>query len=163
MLTRGRVGKHKVQEKTEERIVELGRGKYRGFNEHHLTEKLKQEEKIELSWVAPAVRTGGQGPGPGARLRSSTSSSSCMCRLHRPLAGGAAVPVSVHHTGRARASVCDAAASHAGLSARAIQITTRTTSSNKVPMPQTSFRLSRCWPPAPNRAGAPSVHPSRIM
>jgi hypothetical protein len=29
--------------------VELARGKYQGFNDHHLTEKLKEQEKIELS------------------------------------------------------------------------------------------------------------------
>jgi hypothetical protein len=28
------------------RIVELARGKYRGFNDRHLTEKLNQEEQI---------------------------------------------------------------------------------------------------------------------
>jgi transposase len=46
---RGRPSRHKVKEKTERRIVELARGKYRGFNDHHLTEKLKEEERIELS------------------------------------------------------------------------------------------------------------------
>ena len=46
---RGRVSRHKVKRKTERRIVELARGKYRGFNDHHLTEKLKEEERIELS------------------------------------------------------------------------------------------------------------------
>jgi len=46
---RGRPSRHKVKEKIERRIVELARGKYRGFNDHHLTEKLKEEERIELS------------------------------------------------------------------------------------------------------------------
>jgi transposase len=46
---RGRPSRYKVKEKTERRIVELARGKYRGFNDHHLTEKLKEEERIELS------------------------------------------------------------------------------------------------------------------
>jgi hypothetical protein len=31
------------------RVVALARGKYRGFNDHHLTEKLKEQEQIELS------------------------------------------------------------------------------------------------------------------
>lgn len=30
-------------------MVELARGKYKGFNDHHLTEKLKEQESIELS------------------------------------------------------------------------------------------------------------------
>jgi len=46
---RGRPCKRKVKEKTIKRIVELARGKYRGFNDHHLTEKLKEHEGIELS------------------------------------------------------------------------------------------------------------------
>src|ERR1700741_1678798 len=29
--------------------VELAQGKYKDFNNHHLTEKLKEQEKIELS------------------------------------------------------------------------------------------------------------------
>jgi len=46
---RGRLCKRKLSEKTQRRIVELARGKYRGFNDHHLTEKLKEHEGIELS------------------------------------------------------------------------------------------------------------------
>ena len=45
---RGRPCKRKIKEKTMRRVVELARGKYRGFNDHHFTEKLKEEEKIEL-------------------------------------------------------------------------------------------------------------------
>ena len=30
-------------------MVELARGKYKDFNDHHLTEKLKEQEQIELS------------------------------------------------------------------------------------------------------------------
>ena len=41
--------KRKTQEKTVRRVLELARGKYQGFNDHHLTEKLKEQEKIELS------------------------------------------------------------------------------------------------------------------
>ena len=46
---RGRVCKGKIKEKVVKRIVELAQGKYKGFNDHHLTEKLLEQEKIELS------------------------------------------------------------------------------------------------------------------
>ena len=46
---RGRPCKGKLKDKTVKRILELARGKYRGFNDHHLTEKLKEQESIELS------------------------------------------------------------------------------------------------------------------
>jgi transposase len=45
---RGRPCKHKIKEKTVNRIVELAKGKYRGFNDRHLTEKLKEQEQIEF-------------------------------------------------------------------------------------------------------------------
>src|SRR5215510_8027825 len=45
---RGRACKRKVKEKEVKRIVELAK-KYRGFNDHHLTEKLREQEEIELS------------------------------------------------------------------------------------------------------------------
>jgi transposase len=46
---RGRACQRKTTEKTVRRVVELARGKYHGFNDHHLTEKLKEHEQIELS------------------------------------------------------------------------------------------------------------------
>jgi transposase len=46
---RGRPSRHKVKEKTVRRVVQLARGKYQGFNDHHLTEKLKEQEQIDLS------------------------------------------------------------------------------------------------------------------
>ena len=46
---RGRLCRRKVKEKTVNRVVALARGKYQGFNDHHLTEKLKEHEQIELS------------------------------------------------------------------------------------------------------------------
>lgn len=46
---RGRSCKRKTKEKTIRRVLELARGKYQGFNDHHLTEKLKEQEQIELS------------------------------------------------------------------------------------------------------------------
>jgi transposase len=45
---RGRPCKRKIKEKTVKRVVELAKGKYRGFNDRHLTEKLKEQEQIEL-------------------------------------------------------------------------------------------------------------------
>jgi len=45
---RGRPCKRKTEEKTVRRVVELARGKYQGFNDHHLTEKLEEQEKIKL-------------------------------------------------------------------------------------------------------------------
>lgn len=44
---RGRPSKRKVKEKAVQRIVELAKGKYRGFNDHHLTEKLVEGEGIK--------------------------------------------------------------------------------------------------------------------
>jgi transposase len=46
---RGRPCKRKIKDKTVKRILELARGKYKDFNDHHLTEKLESDEKIELS------------------------------------------------------------------------------------------------------------------
>jgi transposase len=46
---RGRPCKRKLKDKLVQRIVELAKRKYRGFNDHHLTEKLKEQERIELS------------------------------------------------------------------------------------------------------------------
>lgn len=46
---RGRPCKRKTQEKTVRRVLGLARGKYQGFNDHHLTEKLKEQEQIDLS------------------------------------------------------------------------------------------------------------------
>jgi transposase len=46
---RGRPCKRKTKEKVVKRIVELAKGKYQGFNDHHLTEKLLEQEKIKLS------------------------------------------------------------------------------------------------------------------
>jgi len=46
---RGRPCKRKIKEKVVKRIVELAKGKYKAFNDHHLTEKLAEQEKIKLS------------------------------------------------------------------------------------------------------------------
>lgn len=46
---RGRPCKCKIEDKVIKRIVELALGKYQGFNDHHLTEKLKEQESISLS------------------------------------------------------------------------------------------------------------------
>lgn len=46
---RGRSCQRKLSLQTERRIVKLAKGKYRGFNDHHLTEELVEEEGIEIS------------------------------------------------------------------------------------------------------------------
>jgi transposase len=46
---RGRACKGKTKEKEVKRVVELAKGKYRGFNDRHLTEKLAEQEKLEIS------------------------------------------------------------------------------------------------------------------
>ena len=46
---RGRPCQRKIKEKTVGQVVALARGKYLGFNDHHLTEKLKEQESIDLS------------------------------------------------------------------------------------------------------------------
>src|SRR4249920_2111757 len=46
---RGRPCKRKTKEKEVKRVVELAKGKYRGFNDRHLTEKLAEQEKLEIS------------------------------------------------------------------------------------------------------------------
>jgi transposase len=46
---RGRRCKRKLSENQQRRIVELAKGKYRGFNDRHLTEKLQEQEKLEIS------------------------------------------------------------------------------------------------------------------
>src|SRR3990170_104619 len=46
---RGRSSPRKLSPTTHQRIVALARGKYRGFNDHHLTEKLTDPEGIRVS------------------------------------------------------------------------------------------------------------------
>src|SRR5215510_754022 len=46
---RGRPCKHKTEEKEVRRVVELARGKYRGFNDRHLTEKLAEQERDRIT------------------------------------------------------------------------------------------------------------------
>ena len=46
---RGRPCKYKLKDQILKRVVELALGKYRGFSDHHLSEKLNEEEKIEIS------------------------------------------------------------------------------------------------------------------
>ncbi len=46
---RGRHCKRKLSLNKERRIVELAKGKYRGFNDRHLTEKLQEQEKLDVS------------------------------------------------------------------------------------------------------------------
>src|SRR5512139_2606558 len=46
---RGRPCKCKIEDTVIKRIVELALGKYQGLNDHHLTEKFKEQESIDLS------------------------------------------------------------------------------------------------------------------
>lgn len=46
---RGRPSLRRMPKKLEERIVKLAQGKYKGFNDHHLTEKLCEVEGIPVS------------------------------------------------------------------------------------------------------------------
>src|SRR6185295_1562716 len=46
---RGRPCKRKLKEKIIKQIVELAKGKYKDFNDHHLSEKLEEQEQIKLS------------------------------------------------------------------------------------------------------------------
>ena len=46
---RGRPCKGKLKEKIVKQIVELAKGKYKDFNDHHLSEKLEEQEQIKLS------------------------------------------------------------------------------------------------------------------
>ena len=66
---RGRPCKRKTQDKTVRRILELARGKYQGFNDHHLTEKLKEQEQIELSREKVRVILRGEGIGSPKKRR----------------------------------------------------------------------------------------------
>jgi transposase len=64
----GRAPKHKTSALIAERVVELWRGKYTGFNDQHFTEKLEAKEGLALSrsTVRRMLRAAGIGP---ARLR----------------------------------------------------------------------------------------------
>jgi transposase len=46
---RGRACQRKIKDKVIKRIVELARGKYKDFNDHHLSEKLEEEQQIKMS------------------------------------------------------------------------------------------------------------------
>ena len=44
-----RIKRRVIKDKTVRRVVELAWGKYQGFNDHHLTETLKEEKNIETN------------------------------------------------------------------------------------------------------------------
>ncbi len=70
---RGRPCKRRLKDSTVRRVLELARGKYQGFNDHHLTEKLKEQESIEMSRekVRRILRGAGIGsPRSGAGLNT---------------------------------------------------------------------------------------------
>lgn len=52
---RGKTVWNKTRSEQIEQVVELARGRYQGLNDTHLTEKLKEQEKLEVS--RPVVRT----------------------------------------------------------------------------------------------------------
>ena len=52
---RGKAAWNKTGSDKIKQVIELARGRYQGFNDTHLTEKLKEKEKIGLS--RPVVRT----------------------------------------------------------------------------------------------------------
>ncbi|HEY6999507.1 MAG TPA: helix-turn-helix domain-containing protein, partial [Candidatus Binatia bacterium] len=52
---RGKAPWNKTVSEKIKQVVELARGRYQGFNDSHLTEKLREKEKIALS--RPTVRT----------------------------------------------------------------------------------------------------------
>lgn len=58
---RGRSSPRKLPVKTRHRIVELAQGKYRGFNDHHLSEKLAEVEGITVSREAVRQLLRGEG------------------------------------------------------------------------------------------------------
>lgn len=51
---RGRPAGNAIPEEIRQKVIELAGGKYAGFNDHHLQEKLVQQEKLTLS--RPSVR-----------------------------------------------------------------------------------------------------------
>ncbi len=52
---RGRRCKRKTKEKTVRRVVELARGKYQGFNDHHLTRSSKNKNRSSSAVRKSAV------------------------------------------------------------------------------------------------------------
>src|SRR5262245_17331979 len=65
----GRAPKHKTAELVTDRVVELWRDKYTGFNDRHFTEKLEAEEGLALSrsTVRRMLRAAGVGPARSRR------------------------------------------------------------------------------------------------
>ena len=65
----GRAPKHRVSTEQRERIVQLRLGPYRGFNDHHLTDKLCEVEQLKVSraTVRRVLREAGIGPTQGRR------------------------------------------------------------------------------------------------
>jgi transposase len=65
----GRAPQHRVAEAIRERIVELRRKTYAGFNDHHFTEKLCEAEKIPISRASVQRLLRAAGIGPPRRRR----------------------------------------------------------------------------------------------
>ena len=65
----GRAPQQRVAEALRERIVELRRKKYAGFNDHHFTEKLCEVEKLRISRASVQRLLRAAGIGPPRRRR----------------------------------------------------------------------------------------------
>lgn len=61
---RGKTAWNKTSKEKIEQVVDLAQGRYQGLNDSHLTEKLKEQEKLEVS--RPVVRTILRGAGIAA-------------------------------------------------------------------------------------------------
>jgi transposase len=66
----GRAPQHRVEEAVRERIVELRRKKYAGFNDQHFTEKLCEVEGVKISRASVQRLLRGAGIGPPRRRRA---------------------------------------------------------------------------------------------
>ena len=73
-------------------MVALARGKYQGFNDHHLTEKLKEHEQIELSREKIRRILRSHGSATPRKRRASKHRS----RRHRRMAEGMMLQSMVH-------------------------------------------------------------------
>jgi len=66
----GRAPKHRLEEDVRERVLELRRKKYAGFNDQHFTEKLCEVEKVKISRASVQRLLRASGIGPPRRRRA---------------------------------------------------------------------------------------------
>jgi transposase len=88
---RGQLSKRKLPRDKEARILQLARTTYRGFNDHHLTEKFQRREGIHVSreTVRRLLRAQGIGPRRSRRERKPQAGMMLQCdgSLHDWLEG----------------------------------------------------------------------------